>query len=1023
MKINRICCNNKKHQRRMPFRQVAILLVAIFVFISVMWSQAGCAQGGTYGPFNDMIINYGVSGANLDPDPRIIEDFTTSRIYTGQLTGSELRVSGNIQFGYDQITIHVSATVDGVSDTQEFEFPYKSGETERSTPFDVSVPIPKDANSGSFSISVSLSSPYGARTLVVSGNLSGPGSALEEKSPPIHDLPSGIDPGPDPKPGPPISPGGDGFDSVPPYDSSPAGLSKIPLPENAGQAMAGLLIPGILSIILGILGQSGAAVAPVVGSGSTKAKAGSAYDFGDGRDYYEGQSYTFDDGREYKIVDGEFVPSRDLNNGATYVDPDGNRKIWIGGQAWHEADWRRQEATSRQYKAAHDADWAVESTQLNPDLVESWDKYQHEKNLTDHLSGMQVAAVRQGMLGVYDRAEEMISQIRNGEPINYEKIGRLRNYVGGRLTGRILGPDQLPPPLEPVFTDWENWSEALTETGRNVTQGQSSDGSTSWIGIGGRIGIGIVTGGASEWVFVPTGSMYTVKDAIDRGDSGLSATLQAMGQALVQDGIGRVVGGAINAGGAAARGAYNTGMQEGLSGMARGGLGGGWASLKQTAVDQIKQVGDLFSGQAWRSTGQQLGSSIMDGSRRIGNIITGQEGYTGPSFQDIKNGVREGQNQILGSKPQLTLAEQAKLNQFNEAIRSNDPQKVAELYTNGGMKDLADLQKKGYIPPEAARQCNRLIKSQVDQSIREGTRGAIYSTQEQTQVRITEVIVGDSGSSAKGFPTRLPTDADRTLIPQVNQEDLRRYAWRKNISMEEAYNDVSRILKENHTSHVNHSLSSRGQIRMPDGTTRGLSANDVDFASYDRIGAASGQGDSYPSSFTNARQAASGTGEVYKVNPDNSIRQPYKTSGQAVVDQNQLNNATYGTSRFELDPVRLNPQDTQPVLKQQLESLFKGDHASDPQYVAKTVERWQKQATVGQFSVNKDGISDFTAAASRKSVEQMNPRLVNTARQIRNIKSDPGAIDTIVRQNGYSGIEEFLQEGTEAMRYAGELFN
>jgi hypothetical protein len=133
-------------------------------------------------------------------------------------------------------------------------------------------------------------------------------------------------------------------------------LSEIPLPENAGQAIAGLLIPGILSIILGILGQSGTAAAPAVKSGSSKAKAGSAYDFGDGRDYYEGQSYTFDDGKKYKIDNGEFVPTAGLKDGEVYIDPDGNRKIWIAGQAWLEADWRRQAATNDAYATAHKQD-------------------------------------------------------------------------------------------------------------------------------------------------------------------------------------------------------------------------------------------------------------------------------------------------------------------------------------------------------------------------------------------------------------------------------------------------------------------------------------------------------------------------------------------------------------------------------------------------------------------------------------------------------------------------------------------
>jgi len=80
---------------------------------------------------------------------------------------------------------------------------------------------------------------------------------------------------------------------------------------------------------------------------------GGPYDFGDGREYYEGRRYTFDNGWEYKVIDGDLLPIRELQEGDIYYDPDGNRKIWIGGQSWHEEDWRRQAATNREYEKAH----------------------------------------------------------------------------------------------------------------------------------------------------------------------------------------------------------------------------------------------------------------------------------------------------------------------------------------------------------------------------------------------------------------------------------------------------------------------------------------------------------------------------------------------------------------------------------------------------------------------------------------------------------------------------------------------
>lgn len=100
-------------------------------------------------------------------------------------------------------------------------------------------------------------------------------------------------------------------DTPPPggHDSVPDGLSKIPLPENASQAMAGIVIPGIISVILGILGQSGATAAPSGVPGSSAAKAGSA------------QALQGEEALEWlerngmvRKVDGRYVKTGDWNN-------------------------------------------------------------------------------------------------------------------------------------------------------------------------------------------------------------------------------------------------------------------------------------------------------------------------------------------------------------------------------------------------------------------------------------------------------------------------------------------------------------------------------------------------------------------------------------------------------------------------------------------------------------------------------------------------------------------------------------
>jgi len=132
------------------------------------------------------------------------------------------------------------------------------------------------------------------------------------------------------------------------------GLGSIPGPDGYVQAVAGILLPGLLSILLGALGSAGGA--PLAPTPPLSPSGGGPYLFDDGREYYEGRNYTIQVGdscTEYRVVDGDLVPVRELRSGEAYIDVDGNPKIWIGGQSWHEEDWRRQAATNREYEKAH----------------------------------------------------------------------------------------------------------------------------------------------------------------------------------------------------------------------------------------------------------------------------------------------------------------------------------------------------------------------------------------------------------------------------------------------------------------------------------------------------------------------------------------------------------------------------------------------------------------------------------------------------------------------------------------------
>lgn len=125
---------------------------------------------GTYpaAPFNGMQIDYQVTGP-ASATATDVEDFTTSRTYSGELGSSVFRVQGTARMGngyYADLTVTVD--VDGTTDSDSARI--ESGFPDfNEYQFDVSVPIPADASTGSFSINMVGSYNAGTRGLIVSG--------------------------------------------------------------------------------------------------------------------------------------------------------------------------------------------------------------------------------------------------------------------------------------------------------------------------------------------------------------------------------------------------------------------------------------------------------------------------------------------------------------------------------------------------------------------------------------------------------------------------------------------------------------------------------------------------------------------------------------------------------------------------------------------------------------------------------------------------------------------------------------
>ncbi|MEW6757615.1 MAG: hypothetical protein AB1347_05285, partial [Acidobacteriota bacterium] len=622
---------------------------------------------------------------------------------------------------------------------------------------------------------------------------------------------------------------------------------------------------------------------------------------------------------------------------------------------------------------------------VGKEFAEAGQKAKEQADLLDRLQKTQKAAFDHGMLepgadgqrgDIYGKVGNMINDLLSGKKLDPDKIQQVRDYIGGRMDGTYGDPSRPPGPEKPWYADGESWKNAFAETGRNLSTCQTSDGKFSWMGLGGRIAIGALTGGGSEFVFVPMGGLQVTKDAVDRGADGFEAWKQGMTETIKQEIIGKFVGGLFHVGGKAFGGMV--GAELAGKNMFKGAARGAWTGLGECGEQVVKEAGEI----SWTGLKNSLAGgakAIGNGASRLKDIATGEEGLTlgfGKAGAEGAEqaagagakGVSEGAEQGASKSPLIGTEDWARQQQIRRAAATGDPDVVAGLYRDGGMKDLIEMQKKGYVSAGEAKAINSVLREEVNQSIRQGTKDAIEDFQSQTGVKVKEVLVGDSGSSAQGPPSRFKTDADRTVISTFDDASVKDYASKRGISESEAYDELSKKFTNAHEANVNKSLQDR----------TGLTADDVDYKSYDRIGGGSGKSDSYAEGFTNSRQAGQGSGEKYTVNPDGTARDPVQVSGQTIVDQNQLTKAKYDPDyKFPEDATRIPPSEIPSVLEQQTASI--GKHPDDPLTIAKAVGRTEKVANVVGESLG-------------------DPRLTQTAREI---YENPGRMDEILKKNGF----------------------
>ncbi len=234
---------------------------------------------------------------------------------------------------------------------------------------------------------------------------------------------------------------------------------------------------------------------------------------------------------------------------------------------------------------------------------------------------------------------------------------------------------------------------------------------------------------------------------------------------------------------------------------------------------------------------------------------------------------------------------------IDDALKSTDKaersRKVQQLYRDDGMKQLRKLQESGGLSAEQANELNRAITEVVDDVVDQSTRETMRSFQRTHAqragsskgpgVRIEEVMVGDSGSSARGGVRSIITDADRTYVFKFNDADLRAYATHHRISKAEAYKRLNELAGKQMGQRVSQGLRGAGNLRPAD----------VGYGRYTGLGeGAGGKGDAFSGHWIEQTTEKQGKVRVYEYNKQGELVS-HETSGRALIDRNQMERAKH----------------------------------------------------------------------------------------------------------------------------------
>jgi len=294
---------------------------------------------------------------------------------------------------------------------------------------------------------------------------------------------------------------------------------------------------------------------------------------------------------------------------------------------------------------------------------------------------------------------------------------------------------------------------------------------------------------------------------------------------------------------------------------------------------------------------------------------------------------------------------------MREALAGNDAAAIRRLYAEGGMDDLASIERLGALTERERRQLNAAMAGTVNGAVEKGTKDSVKVFEMgNPEVRVKEVLVCDSGSSARGTATSVFTDYDKTVVPVFEPSDVDAYAFRRGITPAEAHAELTQQYRAIHEKAV--------ASRLPDG----LKPKDVGYKTYGGFGSASGQADSYPAGYAKVRQSTQGTTAVHT--PDGGVK---RATGQHGVEAWEGQLAEFDPKAPRPVPgeaPRIDPRELPGIASEQVKALRE---TADPKSVAKALDRLDDIAQRSEVKVLDYAVDEDLArlaAAIKKNPEK-----------------------------------------------------